>query len=251
MLQATRNIYHGMIIDKNALPQEDDLLLSELQESLARWEKEDAALTWLTLPAERNALVPAVMNLGFVYHNCNAAELTLVKRIKAGAFVPSFATHYIGAGGVVINEKNQLLVISEKAHSVKHFKLPGGLLDGGEDIAQGVVREVFEETGIKTKFESLICLRHSHSYQFGKSDIYFVCRLTAHSSEITADPREIHEARWMAVEEYLNREDTRPFNRLIVEAALGENQLVPTDISHLSSRYKNLEVFIPQGGENE
>ncbi|MDC7223669.1 MAG: NUDIX domain-containing protein [Spirochaetales bacterium] len=245
MLQATQNIYGGMIIDPAALPGQDETLLSELQTSLSQWKKEGAALAWLTLPADRNALVPAVMALGFAYHNCSREALTLVKQIKPDAFIPPFATHYIGAGGVVINDRNQLLVISERAHKVKHYKLPGGLLDQGEDIARGVVREVFEETGIQTEFQSLVCFRHAHAYQFGKSDIYFVCRLKPVSQEITADPREIHEARWIDVEEYLNREDTRPFNRAVVEAALDGGRLTKTEQA-LSQTYKDAEIFLPR-----
>jgi ADP-ribose pyrophosphatase YjhB (NUDIX family) len=245
MLQAERNIYGGMLIEAAALPAQDNILLDELKRSLPQWKKEDASLAWLTLPAQRNTLVPAVMELGFSYHNCDEEKLTLVKRIKPDAFIPSFSTHYIGAGGVVINEKNQLLVISEKAHKIKHYKLPGGLIDQGEDIAQGVVREVFEETGIRAEFCSLVCFRHAHGYQFGKSDIYFVCRLKPLSSEITADPREIHEARWINVNEYLNREDTRPFNRAVVEAALSGGPLTKTDKA-LSQTYKNAEIYLPQ-----
>ncbi len=246
MLQAERNIYGGMLIDPETLPARDDVLLKELTESLSQWTEEDASLAWLTLPAERNALVASVMAMDFVWHNCSAEQLTLVKRLKPNAFIPSFATHYVGAGGVVINDRNQLLVITEKAHHTRHYKLPGGLLDQGEDISVGVAREVFEETGVRAEFQSVACFRHTHGYQFGKSDFYFVCRLKPLSEEITIDPREIHEALWMDVEEFLNREDTHIFNKTIVRAALEGAPLKKSEGVDYSFHLKNIEVYLPE-----
>jgi 8-oxo-dGTP diphosphatase len=246
MIKAERNIYDGMMIDPDSLPTQDNALLSELKTSLAQWHSYGAALAWLTLSSERNALVPAVMNLGFQYHNCTAEYLTLVKKLNPKAFVPSFATHYIGAGGVVINDKNQLLVISEKAHVTKHYKLPGGLLEQGEDLVKGVEREVLEETGIRAVFDSVVCMRHTHGYQFGKSDIYFVCRLKPLSEKITPEPGEISEARWMDIQEYLNGEKTHIFNKTIVEAALSGQKLLLSDKIDYSFRHKKIEVFLPE-----
>ncbi len=105
-------------------------------------------------------------------------------------------------------------------HTRKHYKLPGGALDPGEHIAAGVVREVLEETGVRSEFISLNCFRHWHGYRNGKSDIYFVCRLKPLSSEITLDPKEISKALWMPVEEYLSDPDTHPFNHKIVRTTL-------------------------------
>lgn len=249
MLTAERNIYDGMIIDPDKLPVDDTDFFLELTRSMDRWKEEKAALVWLTLPAERFILMTTVMSMGFLMHHCDEQEITLVYRLREQAFIPAFATHYIGAGGVVINDKKQLLVITEKAHKTKHYKLPGGLLDQGEDIVQGVVREVREETGIKTDFESIVCLRHTHGYNFGKSDIYFVCRLRPLSSEITPDPREISEARWMDVNEYLGSDSTHVFNRAIVEAALSGQKLTLSDKIDYSFSLRDIEVFLPPGSD--
>lgn len=54
----------------------------------------------------------------------------------------------IGAGGFVLNDKNEVLVIKEKHGPAKHiWKVPGGRVDPGEEICDAVVREVLEETG--------------------------------------------------------------------------------------------------------
>ena len=68
-----------------------------------------------------------------------------------------------------------------------------------------MVREVLEETGVRTRFEAVVCLRHWHGYRYGKSDIYFVCRLSPLSREITMQEEELEAALWMPVDEYLGR----------------------------------------------
>ena len=65
----------------------------------------------------------------------------------ADALIPGYATHFIGAGGVVINEKEEILVVSEKCRRNRNnpaYKLPGGALHAGEHIAEAVTREVLE-----------------------------------------------------------------------------------------------------------
>ena len=48
--------------------------------------------------------------------------------------LPHYAAHYIGVGGFVVNERNELLVVQERFTPLgkKHWKLPGGHKDPGE-----------------------------------------------------------------------------------------------------------------------
>ena len=82
------------------------------------------------------------------------------------------------------------------------------------------MREVYEETGVETKFEAVICWRHWHGYRYGKSDIYFICRLSPLTEAIDLDEWEIEECLWMPVQEYLQHEQVGDFNRAIVEATI-------------------------------
>eukprot|EP00501_MAST-03F_sp_TOSAG23-6_P000939 GSMAST32.ASY1.ANO1.975.1 assembled CDS len=52
------------------------------------------------------------------------------------------------------------------------------MLDLGEDVCSGAVREVFEETGISTNFQSILAFWQRHGLVHGKSDIYAVTRLS-------------------------------------------------------------------------
>ncbi|HLF18817.1 MAG TPA: NUDIX domain-containing protein [Candidatus Omnitrophota bacterium] len=49
------------------------------------------------------------------------------------------------AGGVVLNKKGEVLVVSQKGTS---WSLPKGHIDEGEDALEAAKREIFEESGI-------------------------------------------------------------------------------------------------------
>ena len=149
---------------------------------------------WLNVPVARAALIPIATEAGFRFHHSSEEYLMLTQPLEEGAFIPPYSTHYIGAGGVVLNEQRELLVVSERFRrdtSRPYWKLPGGALNPGEHLVDGVVREVFEETGVRAEFEALVCFRHWHGYRYGKSDIYFICRLRPLSMEIVKEEGEM------------------------------------------------------------
>lgn len=222
MLSYEVNLFQGALIETGQLPENATDFAAILRNTMAGIQDKELQLAWLYLPLIRADLVPEAVSQGFIYHHAEEHGLQLVKKVSLGAFVPGYATHYTGVGGVLVDSENRILVIQERYHTKKHYKLPGGALDPGEHISQAAVREVFEETGIKSEFVSLNCFRHWHQYRHGKSDIYFVCRMRPLSTEITIDPTEISKARWMPVDEYLSDPDTHPFNRKIVETSLAK-----------------------------
>ena len=59
----------------------------------------------------------------------------------------------IVAGGVVTNAKGEILLLTRKADDFMPNidELPSGNLEKGEGIHAGLLREMFEETGIKEK----------------------------------------------------------------------------------------------------
>ena len=214
--------FGGILVETETLPEDSNDFEAALAASLDHWRSDGARLVWIEVSLERAALIPIAVNAGFIFHHSDPDRLVMTCRLVEGAFIPGHATHYIGAGGVVFNERGDLLVVCERHRRTKqpYYKLPGGALQSGEHLVDGVIREVLEETGVSTKFESLVCFRHWHGYRYGKSDIYFVCRLSALSEELTMQAEELEECLWMPVDDYLNSELVSVFNKRIVKAAM-------------------------------
>ena len=247
VFEYTTNPFGGVVPRPEALPTDLDAFRGRLRQSLKAWRSDGFAVVWLELDLGRASLVPAAVDEGFRYHHSSEDYLMLTRPLVDGAVVPPFATHYIGAGGVVVNGDEELLVVQERVRRAgRHYKLPGGALKVGEHLVEGVVREVKEETGIETRFVSLACFRNMHGYRYGRSDIYFVCRLTPLTHEITMQAEEIDECLWMPVADYYGSDDVSFFNKLIVRAALWSPGVVPTSIEGYRSP-ESVEVFLPKG----
>jgi 8-oxo-dGTP diphosphatase len=62
----------------------------------------------------------------------------------------------VAVGGVVIHESRVLLIRRGNPPLEGRWSIPGGLLEVGETIAQGIERELREETGVKVRVVDLI-----------------------------------------------------------------------------------------------
>ncbi|XP_016544818.1 nudix hydrolase 10 isoform X4 [Capsicum annuum] len=104
----------------------------------------------------------------------------------------------------------ELLVVQENCGRLKGtavWKIPTGVVEEGEDIFEGAIREVKEETGIDTEFLEVLAFRQTHKALFEKSDLFFICMMRPLSFDIQKQDLEIEAAQWMPIEEY----EAQPF----------------------------------------
>lgn len=246
ILPASKNKYQGIYIHPQTLPAGGEDFSGRLAASLAHWQDQCIRVVWLELATERAHLIPLALRQGFQYHHCQGERVTMTRRLVADAPLPSFATHTIGVGGLVISDAGEILTIVERCDletRPESFKFPGGMLEPGEHIESGVIREVWEETGVETEFEGLLSFRHHHGGQFGTSNIYAVCKLRPLTREITIDEVEIGLARWMPLQEFMDRPGVGPYNRHIVSRALQNDFMLPHKIDGYRANADDYEIY--------
>jgi 8-oxo-dGTP pyrophosphatase MutT (NUDIX family) len=251
LLESKTNPFGGIVVQPEGLPDDPGEFRSRLNCSLDTWRSDGRLAVWLEVPIANAVLVPVAVEAGFSYHHAGEDYLLLTRRLVEDAHIPPYASHYIGAGGVVINNRNELLVVRERygfGGRAPMLKLPGGALGAGEHLADAVVREVLEETGVETCFEAIVCFRHWHGYRYGKSDIYFVCRLRPLSTAITMQSEELQECLWMPAEDFLETENLSEFTKWIVRAGLAAPGFVPASVGGYGDSTRR-EFFVATAAE--
>ncbi|KAK1567747.1 hypothetical protein Q3G72_016145 [Acer saccharum] len=204
---------HGGVTVEIKEPMDSKLFASMLGTSLSHWRQQGKRGVWIKLPIEFSNLVEPTVKEGFRYHHAESDYLMLVKWIpETSNMLPANASHRVGIGAFVTNDKGEVLVVQERNGRFKGtnvWKLPTGTVDEGEDIYTAAIREVKEETGVDTEFIEVLCFRQSHRSFFRKSDLFFVCMLRPSSFEIQKQDSEIEAAQWMRAEDYA----AQPFNQ--------------------------------------
>ena len=112
-------------------------------------------------------------------------------------------------------------------------------------ISNALVREVYEETGVRVEFESVVSLGHFYPHQFHKSNLYILCLAKPLTKRINIfDTDEVIDAKWVGVNEYLNDENVLTYSKAIVSAALKDKgfKIDNTPLSHIK---KEMELFFP------
>ena len=236
--------YNGVVIEKQTLADSDTLFIQQFNDMLTLVKAKGKQLIWFTLSIKQATYIQIATEAGFVFHNCLEDEITLILRIKADAYAPFVPTHSIGAGALIFNNKQQILVIREKIAMSPGFKLPGGHIELGEKISEAIAREVYEETGIRSEFVGLQGFGSKKVFRFGKSNIYFLCRLNALTEQIDIqDIDEIAEAKWCDVSEFVNDTHNSIFVREIVKNLQHEQGFELIEMPENNSAYKKHEVF--------
>ncbi|HEV2444897.1 MAG TPA: NUDIX hydrolase [Candidatus Sulfopaludibacter sp.] len=105
----------------------------------------------------------------------------------------------MGVGAVVVDEGRVLLVRRGHEPLKGHWSLPGGLLELGEPLEAGVVREVKEETGLEVEALELIELldrihREDARVRYHYVIADYLCRVAGGVLKAASDAEEV---RWV------------------------------------------------------
>uniref|UniRef100_A0A1B0AE84 Nudix hydrolase domain-containing protein n=3 Tax=Glossina TaxID=44049 RepID=A0A1B0AE84_GLOPL len=209
--------FQGITVESEHEFNATDDFPEKLKRSLDYWQRERNRAIWFKVSEKHSNWIPALTKNGFQFHNARNGYLTLVRWLPENEYknLPPCAHTMLGVGGLVVNkQRKEILVVSDRYALIPNsWKLPGGFTEPKENLVESGIREVHEETGIETEYETMISIRHSHGGLFDTSDLYFVMALTPKNFNIKRDEREISKAKWMPFEEYLNHPNVHETNR--------------------------------------
>nr|XP_020449726.1 nucleoside diphosphate-linked moiety X motif 6 [Monopterus albus] len=195
-----------------------------LQDSLVQWKSEGKAAVWLRIPISLSRCAAASSTHGFTFHHAKHDHSVLALWLGEGkSRLPGFATHQVGVAGAVVDESTgKVLVVQDRNKTKNAWKFPGGLSEPGENIGATAIREVFEETGVRSEFRSLLSVRqqHNHPGAFGMSDMYVICRLGPLTYDINFCTQECLSCKWLDLADLATTGDTTPITARIARLLL-------------------------------
>ncbi|XP_077984362.1 nucleoside diphosphate-linked moiety X motif 6-like [Glandiceps talaboti] len=205
ILNGKEDRYNGITVDLATLSEKYNQISFDkiLKDSLHHWKTSGRKAIWIRVPILQSALIPIAAQQGFTFHHTQGDTVMLCRWLREDTpnRIPLYASHQVGVAGFVLNEDDRKVLMVQDKIRIALWKYPGGLSDPAEDIADTAVREVWEETGIKSEFQSILSFRqqHNHPNAFGNSDIYVICRLRPLTFDINICQEEVAAAQWMDV----------------------------------------------------
>lgn len=213
------------ILDCNCSERKGEIVskfLGAFKTKLEEWEVECRKGIWVTINTELSLLIPYLTgDMEFDFQFAEKGSVVLTRWLpESESRLPFGPSHQVGVGCLLIHPfLKKMLCVQEKsgpAAKRRLWKMPTGLTDPGEDIADAAIREMKEETGLDCVFDHIICFRQAHGGLFNKSDMFFVCLLHLSDSynealkngeNIAMNPQanEIAEIQWMDMQDYMNQ----------------------------------------------
>lgn len=115
-----------------------------------------------------------------------------------------------GVSALIVNKKDEFLIVNLKSFEDKYFAIPGGGVEDGETLEDAVYREIKEELGIGNdsleyvgksesplsfKFKTIKINNEGREYE-GSERHFFGFRFIGEDSEIELQEAEVSAYRW-------------------------------------------------------
>ena len=149
----------------------------------------------------------------------------------------------VGVGGAVVHEDRLLLVRRASRRGRGNWQVPGGFIEPDETIEQAVIREVMEESGVKTEVRGVLGIRNRYDPDVDNS-LYVVLLLNPLDINPQPDNYEVDRAGFFSLEEIRGLEQIPAINLEIAERALSTDRRIldPKTILHNSGATYTLFV---------
>lgn len=113
--------------------------------------------------------------------------------------------YIIGIQAIIINSRKQILISqrsSKKDILPLKWECNGGALLSGEDVIDGIIREIYEELGIKLKKEDAIYLKTAKNSERFKEIYLFKKDINIEDIKFRDD--ECIDAKWVGIDKFMD-----------------------------------------------
>ncbi len=154
-------------------------------------------------------------------------------------------TAKIGAGAVIIHDGKVLLAQINYSERAGRWILPGGKIENGETLVQGVTREVLEETGLDVEVQHMVLVRQ-RILEGNATDFYFVFRANVKkgtSLELRWPPEEMKEVKFWPIDEVTKSSEVPPTTKFAVMKAVAMEKGLTFQVPNLPEFPKTDFIF--------
>lgn len=126
---------------------------------------------------------------------------------------------HVTVGVLVINDKNQILIIKRASHLPNggKYAIPGGFLDRDETTEQGALRELKEETGLDGEIVKLFQIIDTPNRpKEDRQNIQFNYIVKVNEGKFNQNS-EVEETKWVSMEDLPGEEESAYDHRKFVE----------------------------------
>jgi 8-oxo-dGTP diphosphatase len=136
-----------------------------------------------------------------------------------------FPTHpLVGVGGIVIDARGYVLLVKRGNEPRKgHWSIPGGLLELGESLLEGVKREIREETGLMVEPREIVevvdrLYKEGDRVRYHYVIVDYWCTVVGGEAHAASDAADVH---WASPAEWRNGNpfDLEPIALEVIEKA--------------------------------
>ena len=129
-----------------------------------------------------------------------------------------FSTFSLGVGGIVVRDNKVLFIRRGQDPGKGRWTIPGGYVEQDEPFEEAVVREVLEETGVRSEVIGLLAARNSLHER--DSNVYLVFALKDLGGGPECDGVEVDRAEFLAAHEYEALAELAPVSKYFAQMAL-------------------------------
>ena len=150
----------------------------------------------------------------------------------------------LGTGGAVLRN-NRLLMVHHN-YEPRVWRIPGGYVKPEEAVHDACIREIFEETQIRTKVNGLLGVRHRINEK--DNSTYLIFQLTPidfHNP--IPDQREIDDARYFSLSEIeeFSKDQMPELNRLVARRLLsGTPPLLLSNFGDVNNTNQSYDLYL-------